>query len=204
MHDGHVTSTMLDGGGTGEMKEDSQKIISQEEASPSSLDCAALDVCCGDAMDDCEAVAGATLAGAIRDAAADATSASLRSPILGDEGAGEMKEGSQKIISQGEALPSSLDCATIDVCCGDTINDCEAVAGATLAGAIRELSILQMSIAPPKGSGNISISISNGIKHANDMFTSLSVASADFTDAAKICERNAFTAPVFVRISCIF
>jgi len=84
------------------------------------------------------------------------------------------------------------------------MNDCEAVAGATLAGAIRELSILQMSIAPPKGSGNISISISNGIKHANDMFTSLSVASADFTDAAKIRERNAFTAPVFVRISCIF
>ena len=43
----------------------------------SSLDCAAVDVCCGDPMNGREAVTGATLADAIRDAATDATSASL-------------------------------------------------------------------------------------------------------------------------------
>ena len=49
-----------------------------------------------------------------------------------------MKEGSQKIICQGEALLSSLDCGAVDVCCGDAMNNCKAVAGATLAGAIRD------------------------------------------------------------------
>ena len=75
-------------------------------------------------MNDRETVAAATLAGAIRDAATDATSASLLELVLGGEGAGEMKEGSQKIISQGEALPSSLNCAAVEVCCGDAINGC--------------------------------------------------------------------------------
>ena len=51
------------------------------------------------------------------------------------EGTGETKERSQKNISQGEALSSSLDCAVLDVCCGDAINGCEAVTGAVLAGA---------------------------------------------------------------------
>ena len=60
---------------------------------------------------------------------------------MGDEGAGEMKEGSPQIISQGEALPSSLDCAALDVCCSDATNDCEAVAAcAVVAGAIRHAS----------------------------------------------------------------
>ena len=50
----------------------------------------------------------------------------------------EMKEGSQKIINQAEALPSSLDCAAVDVHCGNIMNDRGAVAGAVLAGAIRD------------------------------------------------------------------
>ena len=40
----------------------------------SSLDCAAVDVCCGDAMNGCEAVTGAVVAGAVRDPALDAKS----------------------------------------------------------------------------------------------------------------------------------
>ena len=114
-----VLDSVLGGGGTGERKEGSQKIISQGEALSSSLDYAALDVCCGDAMNVCGAVTGAVVAGAVRDAAADATSASLRDRGLRGEGAGEMKEGSQKIISQGGKTSSSLDLATSNVCCND-------------------------------------------------------------------------------------
>ena len=70
------------GEGTGEMKEGSQKIISQGRKLSSSLDYDAVDVCCGDAINDREAVADAVVAGAIRDAAADAKSTTSSSPIL--------------------------------------------------------------------------------------------------------------------------
>ena len=49
-----------------------------------------------------------------------------------------MKEGSQKIIRQGRKLSSSLDYDAVDVCCGDAMNDHEAVADAVVAGAIRD------------------------------------------------------------------
>ena len=56
---------------------DSQKIISQGRKLSSSLDYDAVDVYCGDAMNDREAVADAVVAGAIRDAAADASISSF-------------------------------------------------------------------------------------------------------------------------------
>ena len=49
-----------------------------------------------------------------------------------------MKEGSQKIISQGRKLSSSLDYGAVDVYCSDAMNDREAVADAVVAGAVRD------------------------------------------------------------------
>ena len=50
----------------------------------------------------------------------------------------ERKESFQKIITEGEALPSSLNCAAVDVCCGDARNGREAVTDAVVAGAVRD------------------------------------------------------------------